>query len=452
MLKQYEDIFVKLVKSYQESGFDSTVSELLTKNAVSHKEMSQIISSLCGVSVEYQTMDQYINALKSAIGDSNHASSIVEKVKGCQHTDSCRNENGKTRCQVACPFDAIINNDDHTDVMINHALCIDCGKCIDACTEGNILDKKEYLPLTSLMNQGSNVIAAVAPAIAGQFGEDVSLQQLRTAFKMLGFADMVEVAFFADMLTLKEAVEFNEHVKTNKDILITSCCCPMWIGMLKKVYHQLVKDVSPSVSPMIAAGRVIKKLNPDYKVVFIGPCVAKKPEAKQPDIAGAIDHVLTFEELQTIFKVNNINPQTLGPTPSGEYASREGRLYARTGGVSIAVSEAVDAMFPDKKGSLQALQANGVKECKELLNNVLNGEVNGNFIEGMGCVGGCVGGPKALIPKEEGKRHVDQVANDSAFQISINNACMQSVLREIGIDGVDDFKNHQHIDLFERTF
>ena len=106
------------------------------------------------------------------------------------------------------------------------------------------------------------------------------LDNLRTAFKKIGFTDMVEVAFFADMLTLKEAIEFDEHVKTKEDLMITSCCCPMWVGMVKKVYHNLVKHVSPSISPMIAAGRILKELNPNCKVVFIGPCIAKKAKLK----------------------------------------------------------------------------------------------------------------------------------------------------------------------------
>ena len=137
------------------------------------------------------------------------------------------------------------------------------------------------MPIIDLLKNNKTVIAAVAPAIAGQFGKDVTLDQLREAFIRIGFADMVEVAFTADMLTIKEAVEFDHHINSTEDIMITSCCCPMWVGMLKKVYSQLVKDVSPSVSPMIAAGRVLKKLNPEVKVVFIGPCIAKKAEAER---------------------------------------------------------------------------------------------------------------------------------------------------------------------------
>ncbi len=452
-MKAYSTLFSRLLRAYEAGHFEAVVTELLDENDDNDAKMRNVIATLCGVTLKVTDRGDFVKEIEKAIkAHRSFETPIVERVNPYACSEHCRDASGLRPCQAACPFSAIIEDRDTKAVSIDRSQCIDCGKCIDACPEGNLLDKVEFLPLKALLERGEKVIAAVAPAIVGQFGEGLSIEQLRTAFQALGFSDMVEVAFTADMLTLKEAVEFNEHVKTEKDVLITSCCCPMWIGMLKKVYYQLVKDVSPSVSPMIAAGRVIKKLNPSYKVVFIGPCVAKKPEAQQADIAGAIDFVLTFEELKEIFSAYEIDLAELNPTASAEYASREGRLYARTGGVSIAVQEAVDEMFPDKKGMLKALQANGVQECKELLKKVLNGDIEGNFIEGMGCIGGCVGGPKALISKEAGTAHVNTFAEQSDFQISLNNACMQSVLREIGINGVEDFKNKKNIEIFERKF
>jgi ferredoxin hydrogenase len=263
---------------------------------------------------------------------------------------------------------------------------------------------------------------------------------------------MVEVAFAADMLTIKEAVEFDKHVNKEGDFLITSCCCPMWVGMLKRVYDNLVKDVSPSVSPMIAAGRMIKTLNPDAKVVFVGPCIAKKAEAREKDIDSAIDYVLTFEELKGIFDVLDIDPIKLHGIPSIEYASRGGRLYARTGGVSIAVSEAIEELFPEKHSIFKAAQANGVKECKAILEKAQAGEIDANFIEGMGCIGGCVGGPKALIPREYGKEVVDRVAYDSPIKVSTHSDIMNEVLSDLGINSLKDFQDEHKISIFERSF
>ena len=104
---------------------------------------------------------------------------------------------------------------------------------------GKILDRVEFLPIKNLINNNKTVVAAVAPSIIGQFGPDVTMDQLRAALMKIGFTDMLEVAFAADMLTIKEAVEFNRHVNGPNDLMITSCCCPMWVGMLKKVYKEL---------------------------------------------------------------------------------------------------------------------------------------------------------------------------------------------------------------------
>ena len=234
--------------------------------------------------------------------------------------------------------------------------------------------------------------------------------------------------------------------------MITSCCCPMWVGMLKKVYKELVPDLSPSVSPMIAAGRVIKKLNKNASVVFIGPCIAKKAEAKEKDVKGAIDFVLTFKELDEIFKILNINPANLKGVPSKEYTSKGGRIYGRTGGVSIAIEDAIEELFPEKHKLFKAKQANGVVECKKMLNDAINGNIDANFLEGMGCVGGCVGGPKILVPPEQGKKAVDDYAFNAAIKVATNSEILDDVSQRIGITSLDDYKDPSKISILERNF
>lgn len=443
----YNEIFKDLTKSYYDGNFENKVEELLSKDNINKNELSSIISTLCGVEVDFTT--NYIEDLKKAIQsyDPNHK--VVTKIKSC--TMDCSDNSSNTPCQASCPFDAIFI-DDSNNISIDDEKCTDCGFCVDACPNGALLDKVEFIPLINLLKGNSKVIAAVAPAITGQFGETVNVNKLRSAFKKIGFTDMVEVAFFADMLTLKESIEFDEIVKTKKDLMITSCCCPMWVGMLKKVYHTLVKHVSPSISPMIAAGRVLKKLNPDCKVVFIGPCIAKKGESKDRDLLGDIDYVLTFSELKDIFDTLNIQPEKLQEDVSTEYASRGGRLYARTGGVSIAIGEVIERLFPEKYNLLKATQANGVKECKELLAKAQNGDVDANFIEGMGCVGGCVGGPKSIISASSGKLMVDDFAEKSKIKVAIDSNCMNEILSRIGIDTAVDFKDKNKTQIFRREF
>lgn len=445
---EYSNLFKEIVSSYYSGDFEKKINSILSNKDVDKEVLAGVISSLCGVEIRFS--DNYYENLITAIKSYEASHKIVNKVKAC--TMDCADNDGKTICQKSCPFDAIfIDTENHTSV-INAEKCTDCGFCVEACPTASITDKIEFIPFANLLMEKEPVIAAVAPAITGQFGSDVSINKLRTAFKKMGFTEMVEVAFFADMLTLKEAVEFDEHIHTEKDFMITSCCCPMWVGMLKRVYEDLVKYVSPSVSPMIAAGRVMKQINPKCKVVFIGPCIAKKAEAKEKDLLNDIDYVLTFSELKDIFEALEINLEELEDDFSTEYASKGGRLYARTGGVSIAVSDAVKKLFPEKHKLLKATQANGVQECKKMLSDAQQGIIKANFIEGMGCIGGCVGGPKAIIPREKGKEFVDDFALNSEIKVAVDSDCMLNILGKLNIHSADDFKYKERVDIFERNF
>ena len=138
-----------------------------------------------------------------------------------------------------------------------------------------------------LLTPEKQVYALIAPAFMGQFGEGVSPGAIRAALKRAGFSGMVEVALFADILTLKEALEFDRHVNRDTDFLLTSCCCPVWVSMIRNIYGELVPYMPGAVSPMIAAGRAVKKMHPDAVTVFIGPCLAKKKEKIQCQGEGA---------------------------------------------------------------------------------------------------------------------------------------------------------------------
>lgn len=450
MIDKYTELFKSLVDSYYSNTFDSFVYHTLSDDSINKEELAKVISSLCGTNISFTNIDEFSEALKKAIRNYNPDVKLVEKIKDCSGT--CEDDSGKTHCQKSCPFDAILMDKEKQNTYIDSNLCTDCGKCIDACPSDSLMDKTEFLPILELLKNNTTVIAAVAPAIAGQFGKNVTLDKLRAAFKKIGFSDMIEVAFFADMLTLKEAVEFDEHVASKNDLLITSCCCPIWVGMVKRAYKDLVKYISPSVSPMIAAGRVIKKLNPNCKVVFVGPCIAKKAEIKQKDLLGDVDFVLTFEEVKDIFEALNIAPEELPPEPTKSYASREGRLYARAGGVSTAVNEAVARMFPDKKTLFKSSHVDGVKDCKAILQKAQSEGIDANFLEGMGCSGGCVGGPKAILEVDKGTAEANKTAENSEIKISLDSSCMKDILNKIDINSEEDFKDHDKVKIFEREF
>lgn len=351
-------------------------------------------------------------------------------------TDTCA-DCFERACQKSCIFDAIETGKEG-ELFINPSRCEGCAACIDACKSNHLAASKDVFPaMRAVRNASGPVYLMIAPAFSGQFRGHVTAGKLRSACKALGFTGMVEVALFADILTLKEALEFERHVREPGDFQLTSCCCPVWIAMIRKRYRELLPHVPGAVSPMVACGRFLKRIHPDAVTIFAGPCLAKKKEAKEPDIADAVDYVLTFQEMQDIFDAAEISVEEL-PEEEKEHASKAGRLYARTGGVSQAVEEMVRQLSPDGKIGVRCEQANGTKECMEMMRRIQNKETDANFFEGMGCVGGCVGGPKAIIDSEKGKRYVDEYAKNSIYQTPLENPYVRKLLEELGFETVEE--------------
>lgn len=373
-----------------------------------------------------------------------------EKYAPVIHTEKCEECAYEKACVNSCVFDAIEKREDGT-VHIDSEKCAGCGVCVDVCKLERLAANKDVFPvLKAVREEGRDVYALIAPAFTGQFGEKATPGRLRTAFKALGFKGMVEVAIFADILTLKEALEFDAHIRTTSDFQLTSCCCPVWIAMIRGIYKDLVPHVPGAVSPMIAAGRVVKKIHPDAVTVFIGPCMAKKKEAREPDIADAVDYVLTFQEVKEIFEAAEIRPEELTEEAS-EHSSRAGRIYARTGGVSEAVAKTVEQLKPGREILVCAEQADGVKNCKELIERIKNGEVgNANFFEGMACPGGCVGGPKAIIDKEAGREQVNAYGDSASYKTPLENPYVMELLARLNFGSVEEFLEKS--DILTRDF
>ena len=360
-----------------------------------------------------------------------------EKYAPVLHMKECEKCAYDQACKNSCIFDAIERKEDGK-LRINPSLCTGCEACIEACENGNLTASKDALPAMKAVREAKGpVYMMVAPAFFGQFREAVTPGKLRTAFRALGFTGMVEVALFADILTLKEALEFDRHVQKSGDYQLTSCCCPVWIAMIRKIFHELMPHVPGAVSPMIACGRMIKRIHPDAITVFAGPCLAKKQEAREPDIADAVDYVLTFQEVQDIFDAADIRPEELHDAGK-EHASKAGRLYARTGGVSQAVTEMVDQLCPDRSIRVQSEQADGPKACMEMIRRIKEGRTDANFFEGMGCAGGCVGGPKAVLDVAEGTKHVDAYGDSAKYRTPLENPYVRKVLKKLGIETVEE--------------
>jgi iron only hydrogenase large subunit-like protein len=352
--------------------------------------------------------------------------------------ETCEKCEYERACKNSCIFDAIEEKEDGT-LYINPSLCTGCEVCIDACEGKKIIPGKDVLPAMKAVREAKGpVYMMVAPAILGQFNEKVTPGRLRTAFQTLGFTGMVEVALMADVLTLKESLEFDKHVLEVGDYQITSCCCPVWIAMIRKIYHELMPHVPGAVSPMIACGRMIKLLHPDAVTVFAGPCLAKKSEAREPDIAGAVDFVLTLQEVQDIFEAADIHLEELTDNIK-EHSSRAGRIYARRGGVSEAVQVTTAQLRPDRKIKVQAEQADGIPACRAMIKRIQNKETQANFFEGMGCLGGCVGGPKAILDRESGHQLVNEYGENALYATPLENPYVMKLLEESGWNTIEDF-------------
>lgn len=350
----------------------------------------------------------------------------------------------KDDCKGKCLFDALFINPDG-NIDINGDNCVGCGDCIRNCKKANMIESKDSLAmLESLYSSNAPVYAMIAPAFVNQYSDEITPGKLRAAFKRIGFTGMVEVALFADILTMKEALEFDRNIKTEEDFQLTSCCCPMWLAMIRKVYSQLVSHVPAAVSPMVACGRSIKELYPGAITVFIGPCMAKKAEAKEKDVSDSTDFVLTFKEIQDIFDFAGLNLKDM-EEDERDHSSKAGRIYAGSGGVSEAVREAVERINPTREITVKTRHANGVAECKKMLNDILVGAGNANFYEGMGCVGGCVGGPKALIPIEEGKESVLRYGEEAIYQTPFDNPYVVKMLHDLGLETVDSLLEERDI-------
>lgn len=205
----------------------------------------------------------------------------------------------------------------------------------------------------------------------------------------------------------------------------------------------MYRHMSPSVSPMIASGRFLKNLYKDAKVVFIAPCIAKKSEINEPEVKGAIEFVINFRELSEVFSALDIRLEEL-PSDDKDQASLGGRLYARTGGVSFSVKTVVNRLEPRRLIKLRSKKVDGLKNCKQILDDLSNGkDIGSNFIEGMGCIGGCVGGPRTNIDMDKATKLVNEFGEDSLIMTPFDNLNVMKILKQSGINSIEEIVNNE---------
>ena len=324
------------------------------------------------------------------------------------------------RCKAVCPYDAIahkerpceracgvkaIESDEQGRASINQDKCVSCGMCIVNCPFGAISDKGQIFQLIQSIKRGDRVFAAVAPAFVGQLGPKVTPERLKAAMKRLGFADVAEVAVGADLCTIDEAEDFVKKVPAEQPFMATSCC-PAFVDYIKKNFPAMADKISSNLSPMGAVGKFVKATDPTAKVVFIGPCTAKKMEFQLPEVSPYVDSVLTFEELHALFEACEIDLTALEEDVL-DNASYYGRIFARSGGLSDAVAEAFREQ-DIKDFEAKPVVCNGIEECKLALLKASRNLLPGNFIEGMACINGCIGGAGCLTHGPKDKNEVDE--------------------------------------------
>ena len=260
------------------------------------------------------------------------------------------------KCKSVCPYDAIskkerpcakacgvgaIETDSMGRATINSEKCVSCGMCMVSCPFGAISDKSQIFQLAHALKSGEEIVAEIAPAYAGQFGDNITPRNLKAALQELGFSEFYEVALGADIGAVAEAHHYVEKVATGELPFLLTSCCPSWAMLAKKYFPDLIDEVSQELTPMVATARTIKQKHPNTKVVFIGPCAAKKLEAMRRSVRSDVDFVITFEELQAMFNAKGIDLTKYEAESSFHDATGAGRGYAVAGGVAEAIEKCV---------------------------------------------------------------------------------------------------------------
>ena len=347
--------------------------------------------------------------------DHNHVAHI-DKAK-CVECGQCAKVcpysaimNRKRPCQNACKIKAVSINEENA-ASIDNEKCTACGACVYQCPFGAMMDKSFILQVVELLKQRRNrtdgrLYALVAPSIASQFSY-AKPGQVIAGLKALGFDAVEEAALGADMVAQAESKELAEKG------FLTSSCCPAFVAYVKSAFPELAGYISHNLSPMATIAKYIKEHDEGARIVFIGPCTAKKAEAQTEAVRPYIDAVLTFEELQALFDSRDIEITELPDEVVLDHASYFGRIFAHSGGLSEAVAQGLREHGLDQGFTLKACSCDGIEACKMALLKKSKNALDANFIEGMACVGGCIGGAGCLTHGERNKAQVDQYGRDA---------------------------------------
>lgn len=328
-------------------------------------------------------------------------------------------------CEASCQIGAIKANTDRK-ATIDLEKCVECGTCMVGCPYGAISDKSQIVKVIEFLKT-EKVYAIIAPSFIGQLGQKENPGPFLKAMELLGFTKVVEAALGADIVALEESEEFIHKVPKELDFM-TSSCCPGFVNLVDKHFPDLKKHVSSTVSPMVAVAKYLKQEDREGKIVFIGPCVAKKTEAYA---SGVIDATLTFEELTALLVAKDINVSELEATQElSEDISRSGRGFAEAGGVKAALN----GIMEKSELTWKPVNAQGLKECSQQLKELIRGKSEYNFLEGMACQGGCVGGPGAVVDGKFTGRFLQKLCQKTVREKATDNTVAQEIRKKLGTD------------------
>ena len=334
------------------------------------------------------------------------------------------------KCAAACPYSAIIAQkrpciksckpkalsirQEDDKAVIDNEKCISCGACVVSCPFGAITDRSLVLDIINMLKESEEnskyrVYAVIAPAIVGQcrFGR---IEQVVTAIKRLGFHQVVEAALGADITLYTEAREFQHKAAESNNPVMTTSCCPAFVRFIETNFPEFKDAISTSPSPMITTARLIKRSDPTAKVVFIGPCAAKKFEYTLEKTQGMIDCVMSFEELQAFLDARGIDTTQCEDT-NLDNASFYGRIFAKSGGIAQGVVHVAEKLGLE---GVTPCVMNGIDQCRQHLALLRAKKETANFFEGMACDGGCVGGPLSITRSPKNVFDVDKYGNSAA--------------------------------------
>lgn len=302
-------------------------------------------------------------------------------------------------CEESCPVGAISKREDGTE-QIDYSKCIYCGRCIASCPFGAVMEKSHLIDVFRAMKSDRQVVAMVAPAIAGQFRAPLS--QIMGAIKSLGFDDVIEVAKGADMTTENEAKEFVHKMHEGQAFMTTSCC-PSYIEVVKKHVPELKPFVSDTLTPMQYTAQIARKQYPDAVLVFVGPCLAKRYETYCDPNA---DLMLSFEEIGSMLIGKGIDVDKSEELALDCSILSTSRGYPVTSGVMTAVKTKIGEGVDIRPIVVNGLDRASIKELKGYAKSC-----PANMVEVMACEGGCVNGCNVIANPKVATRQIGTVVS-----------------------------------------